>query len=483
MSDFTDLPDLAAEELGGAVLLANDEFFAAKENLLKPGPAEWREHEYTERGKWMDGWETRRRREPGFDWCVVRLGLPGVVRGVIVDTSFFRGNFPAECSIEAARIDAVLDLDALAAAEWSEMVPRSALKGDARNAFAVSGDRRCTHLRLNIHPDGGVARLRVHGEVVPDLRRLTRQGGLIDLAALENGARSIACSDMFFGNRNNLLLPGRPRNMSSGWETRRRRGPGHDWNLVRLGLPGTVRRLEIDTTHFKGNAPGSTMVEACDAIDDWRVLLPQTRLQPHTRHFFEAELRSTGRATHLRVNVYPDGGLARLRAFGEADVDDPRAAQVSRLNGLSRADAVAALRHFCGSLRWTERMADARPFEDAAALLRMADRAFWSLSEADWMEAFAAHPRIGAQGGDRAAQAEQAGVQEADRADLQRLNGEYFGRHGFVFLVSASGRSGTEMLEELKRRLSAPRQQEVRSAAEEQAKILRLRIEKFLEGR
>src|SRR5207248_3058751 len=164
-------------------------------------------------------------------------------------------------------------------------------------------------------------------------------------------------------------------------------------------------------------------------------LLPQTRLQPHTRHFFEAELRSTGRATHLRVNVYPDGGLARLRAFGEADVDDPRAAQVSRLNGLSRADAVAALRHFCGSLRWTERMADARPFEDAAALLRMADRAFWSLSEADWMEAFAAHPRIGAHGSDRAAQAEQAGVQQADRADLQRLNDEYFGRHGFVFLV------------------------------------------------
>jgi allantoicase len=493
-ADFTDLIDLAAESLGGAVLLANDEFFAEKENLIAPGPAEWREHEYTARGKWMDGWETRRRREPGFDWCVVRLGLPGVVRGVVVDTAYFRGNYPAECSLEACEIVDVLDLDALSRAEWAEILPRSALKGDAKNAFAVQDGRRFTHLRLNIFPDGGVARLRVHGEVVPDLRRLARFGGLTDLAALENGARSLICSDMFFGSRNNLLLPGRPHDMSSGWETRRRRGPGHDWNIVRLGVPGVLRHVEVDTTHFKGNAPGRCSIEACDAPGagadalagnavDWRVLLPETRTQPHTRHHFEDELRSVGRATHLRLNVFPDGGVARLRAWGEPDIDDPRAASVSRLNALPRGDAVTLLRTFCGSLRWAERMADARPFEDAAALFRMAERAFWGLLEQDWLEAFSAHPRIGEKSADHQAQREQSGVAGAAQetlSQLARLNNEYFDRFGFVFLVCAAGRSAPEMLDELRRRLAGSRAQEIRTAAEEQAKILRLRIARWL---
>ena len=496
MSDptFTDLPDLASEDLGGAAIAANDEFFAPKENLLKARAPEWREHEYTERGKWMDGWETRRRREPGHDLCIVRLGLPGVVRGVVVDTAFFRGNFPSECSLDGCAIDALLDLDALPRAEWFPLLPRAPLKGDSRNAFAVAEGRRVTHLRLNIFPDGGVARLRVHGEVLPDLERMLRSGGLVDLAALENGGRSLLCSDMFFGSRNNLLLPGRPANMSSGWETRRRRGPGHDWNIVKLGLPGVLRRIELDTTHFKGNAPGRCALEVCDAANasaealaadkvQWRVLLPETRTQPHTRHFFESELRSLGRATHLRLSVFPDGGVARLRAFGEPEIDDRRGAQVSRLNAQKRDEAVATLRAFCGSLRWAERMSDARPFEDAAALLRIADRAFWSLLESDWLEAFAAHPRIGARGGDRVAQEEQGGVQDADRAELARLNDEYFQKHGFVFLICATGLSGAQMLAGLKRRLGNPRVEEIRTAAEEQAKILRLRIGKYLEGR
>ena len=493
MSDFTDLVDLASADLGGAVLLANDEFFAPKENLLKPHPAEWREHEYTERGKWMDGWETRRRREAGHDFCVIRLGLPGVIRGVIVDTSYFRGNFPAECALDACALDASLDLEELPRAAWTEVVPRSALKGDARNAFVVSDARRFTHLRLKIFPDGGVARLRVHGQVAPDAWRLAGLGGLVDLAALENGGFSLACSDMFFGGRNNLLMPGRPRDMSGGWETRRRRGAGHDWNIVRLGLPGFLRRIEVDTTHFKGNAPGRCSLQSCDAPGasaealakdavDWRTLLAETRLQPHTAHRFEEELRTTGRATHLRLNIFPDGGVARLRAFGEPEIEDPRAAQVSRLNAMSRAEAVITLRSFCGSLRWAEKMAEARPFEDAAALLRIADRSFWNLAEADWLEAFAAHPRIGEKG-DRQSQQEQRGVEEAQRAELVELNEKYVERHGFVFLICAQGKSGAEMLDSLRWRLSSTRPQEIRTAAEEQAKILRLRIARFLEGR
>jgi allantoicase len=482
--DFTDLADLASESLGGAVLLANDEFFASKDNLLKPHAAAFREHDYTDRGKWMDGWETRRRRESGHDWCIVRLGLPGVIRGVIIDTAYFRGNYPAECSLEGCAIDAVLDLDELAGSSWSEIVPRSALKGDSKNAFEISDARRFTHLRLNIFPDGGVARLRVHGLPAPDWARLTRYGGLVDLAALENGARSLLCSDMYFGSRNNLLLPGRPRDMSGGWETRRRRGPGHDWNLIALGAPGVVRRVEVDTTHFRGNAPGRCSIEARDGESgEWRALLPESRTQPHTRHFFESELRSVGRVTHLRLNVFPDGGVARLRAWGEPDVQQPDAAAVVRLNGMSRADAIATLRSFCGSLRWAERMADARPFEDAAALFRMSDRAFWSMQEPDWLEAFSAHPRIGEKPAGKWAQEEQGGVQDQQREDLARLNKDYFDKHGFVFITCATGKSGGEMLEELKRRLGATRDEEIRTAAEEQAKILRLRIAKWLEGR
>ena len=493
MNDFTDLVDLAAEELGGSVLLANDEFFAEKENLLKAQAAEWREHEYTARGKWMDGWETRRRRQPGSDWCIVGLGLPGAIRGVVVDTAYFKGNYPAECSLEGAVIGDLLDIEGAARAEWIEILPRKALKGDSKNPFAIADSRRFTHVRFHIYPDGGVARLRVHGEVLPDLRRLQRFGGLVNLAALENGARSLVCSDMFFGSRNNLLLPGRPRNMSSGWETRRRRGPGHDWNIVRLGVPGVLRRLEIDTTHFKGNAPGRCSVEVCDAAGagadalagdavGWRTLLPETRTQPHTRHHFEEGLRSAGRATHLRLNVFPDGGVARLRAWGEPEIEDDRAAAVSRLNGLPRAEAVATLRTFCGSLRWAERMADARPVEDAAALYRLADRAFWSLSEADLLEAFAAHPRIGDRQGSAWSQEEQGGVQDAERGRLKALNAQYLDKFGFVFLVCAAGRSGADLLAELERRLASTRADEIRTAAEEQAQILRLRIGKWLLG-
>ena len=493
MNDFTDLIDLAAEELGSAVLLANDEFFAGKENLLKAHAAEWREGDYTDRGKWMDGWETRRRREPGFDWCLVRLGLPGAIRGVVVDTAHFRGNYPAECSLEGAVIPDVLDLEGAAGAEWIEILPRAPLKGDSKNPFAISDGRRFTHLRFNIYPDGGVARLRVYGEALPDLRRLQRFGGLVDLAALENGARSLVCSDMFFGSRNNLLLPGRPRNMSSGWETRRRRGPGHDWNIVRLGVPGVLRRLELDTTHFKGNAPGRCLVEVCDAPGassdalagnavDWRTLLPETRTQPHTRHHFEDELRSVGRATHLRLNVFPDGGVARLRAFGEPDLEDARGALISRLNGLPRVEAVSTLLTLCRSLRWAERMAGARPFEDAAALYRIADRAFWSMLEADFLEAFSAHPRLGEEQGSAWSQEEQGGVGDEDREKLAALNQQYAGKFGFVFLLCATGRGGAEMLAELTRRLGASRAEEIRTAAEEQAKILGLRIGKYLEG-
>src|SRR3954471_17977426 len=292
--DFRDLIDLASERLGGAVVAANDEFFAPKEAMLKPGAAEWKEGIYTERGKWMDGWATRRRRTPGHDWAIVRLGAPGIVRGLVIDTSFFTGNYPERASVEACALGDNASLEGITsgAVHWDSLLDVVALKGNAVNEFEVRGQRRrVTHLRLNIFPDGGVARLRVHGEVVPDADLFSRE---VDLAALENGGFVIACSDMHYGHRQNLIMPGRSTHMGDGWETKRRRGEGHDWSIVRLAHRGTISRIELDTDHFKGNAPGRCMVEQTDAGEhgdrfnadkaEWSELLPETPLEPHTRH-------------------------------------------------------------------------------------------------------------------------------------------------------------------------------------------------------
>jgi allantoicase len=315
-ASFVDLVNLASERLGAAVVAANDEFFAPKENLIRQAPAVWREGEYTDRGKWMDGWETRRRRDAGdHDWCIVRLGARGIVRGVDVDTSFFTGNFPEACAIDACDVAGLPSVDALARGAWREIVPRSMLSGDSHNLIAVEGAAPATYLRLRIFPDGGVARLRVHGEVVADWDRLRRQGD-VDLAASEHGGVVVACSDMFFGSRHNLIMPGEATHMGDGWETRRRRGPGHDWTIVRLGAEGTIRRVEVDTRHFKGNAPGACSIDASRDEQEWKELLPRTPLYPDTRHRFEEELKPIGEVTHARLNIFPDGGIARLRLFG-----------------------------------------------------------------------------------------------------------------------------------------------------------------------
>jgi allantoicase len=327
MTDFTDLIDVAAERLGGVVLHANDEFFAPKERLLKPHEAEWREGVYDEHGKWMDGWETRRRRTPGYDWCIIRLGVPAVVKGVVVDTAWFRGNFPESCSIDMCNLDGTPDVATLVddvLTPWTPLLPRSSLRGDSKNPFAVETRERATHLRLNIFPDGGVARLRVHGDVVPDARWLIADRE-VNLAAMELGAFVVVCSDMFFGHRQNLILPGRSTFMGDGWETKRRRGPGHDWTIIELAAPGIIERIELDTDHYKGNAPGTCRLELCNlagasadvliASDAWTEALPMTPVQPHTRHAFQPA-SGVGVATHARLSIYPDGGVARLRLFG-----------------------------------------------------------------------------------------------------------------------------------------------------------------------
>lgn len=310
MTDFPRFPDLACSVLGGRVVYANDEFFGAAHHLLDPSPSVHDPELFGPRGKVYDGWETRRRRTPGTDTAIVRLAVAAVVHGVVIDTAFFRGNYPPFASVEATTVLGYPSPDELLAADWHPLVERTGLDGDCANQIAVSAPGALvTHVRLRLHPDGGVARFRVHGEAVPDPRRL---GGRIDLAAALNGGMVTACSNLFYSSPSNVLRPANPVGMFDGWETARRRDDGNDWMVVRLGTPGTIRYVVVDTSYFVGNAPGGMLLT--DEATGMEVL-PRTRLQPDTEHRFP--VRSDMTVGSVRLDVYPDGGLARLRVVGE----------------------------------------------------------------------------------------------------------------------------------------------------------------------
>jgi allantoicase len=310
---LTRWPDLASRRLAGSVVAANDELFAERENLIRPQPPSHDPHSFGHKGKLYDGWETRRRRTPGHDWAIVRLGVPGIVHAVVVDTSYFRGNYPPEISIESACVEEYRDAAKLAAAEWFPLVGRTGARGDTRNAYAVDDRRRWTHVRLSIYPDGGVARLRVHGEAVPDPRFLA---GTIDLAAAENGGRLLGCSDAFYSAPTNLIQPGRASVMADGWENARRRDGGHDHATFALAGDGVVRHVELDTSCFVGNAPGWARLSGRLTDDaSKRLIVARTALLPDTRHRF---LSATAKpVAQVRLDVFPDGGLSRLRIWGE----------------------------------------------------------------------------------------------------------------------------------------------------------------------
>ncbi len=485
------LADLAAARLGGAALAASDEFFAPKERLLEAAAPVFRERAYTERGKWMDGWETRRRRGPGHDWALVRLGLPGIARAVVVDTTHFRGNHPAACSVDGLAADATVPVEDLlgASADWHELLPRTPLEPDLEQRLPVEAPLRVSHVRLNIYPDGGVARLRVLGEPVPDLRRLAAPDGRTDLAAAVGGAEVVACSDMSFAAAGNLLLPGDALDMGDGWETRRRRGPGHDWALVRLAAEGVIERVEVATTHYQGNYPERCGVEAClEAEADraqvpeggWWTVVPLSPLGPHARHVFAALPGPA--ATHVRLTIHPDGGVSRLRVWGKVSDGGWRRWGLRWLNALPARQAEEELLACGGSREWSSRMAASRPFATAEELAGVADKVWEALGPSDWLEAFAAHPRIGERSASSWSASEQAAVEQADGGVLAALadgNRAYEARFGHVFLVCASGRGAAELLAELRGRLGNDPETELRTAAAEQGKITRLRLERL----
>ena len=296
----------------------------------------------------MDGWETRRRREPGSDHAVVRLGCPGIVRRVVIDTAFFTGNYPPEASVEGCGVEGYPSPEELVGADWAPLVGRSELAADTVHEFVVDDQRRLTHVRLSIYPDGGVARLRVFGEVVADPRWLPPA---FDLAALEHGARILDCSNSFYSTPNNLIKPGLARVMGEGWETARRRGEGNDWVSVQLACAGRPVLAEIDTTHFVGNAPGWASLTG-----EGIALLPRIRLQPDTRHRFAL---TPAEVAQVRLDVFPDGGIGRLRLHG-VPTEAGRAALLLRFANALPDSQLAAL------LGGAE--AGDRPYPEVAAL-------------------------------------------------------------------------------------------------------------------
>ena len=321
--------DLVNEKVGGKALACSDEWFAECSNLVLNAEPVFKAGHFVSTGQWMDGWESRRSfgrahragDTADFDWCILRLGVPGRIRGVDINTSHFRGNAPEFASLEAAVVVGEVD----DGTEWVEILPKSPTQAHSQNLFDVASPEVWTHVRLNMHPDGGIARLRVYGEAEIDRDNFI-DGELIDLASVMNGGRGLECSDMFYSSPSNLLMPGRGVNMGDGWETKRRRDDGNDWCMVKLGVPGSIRKVILDTAHFKGNFPDSFKLEGamCEAGDpyapdlEWQTVLPRSALHADQEHLFIKQIVAPENAlfSHVRLNIYPDGGVSRLRVFG-----------------------------------------------------------------------------------------------------------------------------------------------------------------------
>ena len=314
--------NLADPRLGSKVIFKTDDFFASANRIINPNPPIFKDGVFDRHGKWMDGWETRRRRKKGFDYLIIKLGKPGRIFSVDIDTTHFSGNQPQYASLEACQNNKKLNSNS----KWSKILNYKKLGPNKNHNFKSQNKSTFNYIRLNIFPDGGVARLRLYGKIEIDKKTINNKN--INLTSVLNGASIVGCNNEHFGRAENIIAPGKGKNMGDGWETRRSRGKNFDWLIIKFGKPGLIKKLEIDTHHFKGNYPDSCSIQTAIINKDlsnnlivknsknWKFILNKSKLSAHKKHVFKKFLIKRNKENYLKINIYPDGGISRIRAFG-----------------------------------------------------------------------------------------------------------------------------------------------------------------------
>jgi len=317
--------NLAEPRLGSKVIFKTDDFFASANRIINPNPPIFKEGVFDKHGKWMDGWETRRRRKKGHDYLILKLGKPGKIHKVDIDTSYFNGNQPSKVSLEAC-FDKKKTPNKNS--KWVKILNKKSTKPNSHHFFNIKNKSIFTHIKLNIYPDGGVARIRIYGNM-----KINKQFGkkVINLTSVLNGASPIACNNEHFGRAENILAPGIGKNMGDGWETRRSRGKNFDWLILKCATAGNINKIQIDTHYFKGNYPDKCSIQAAYLNDkispqnivnkskNWKLLLNKVKLHAHKKHNFKNMTMKNKKINYIKINIFPDGGISRIRAFGRAD--------------------------------------------------------------------------------------------------------------------------------------------------------------------
>jgi len=316
--------NLSDPRLGSKVIFKTDDFFASANRIINPSPPIFKEGVFDKHGKWMDGWETRRRRGKGFDYLIIKLGKPGRIFNVDIDTTHFSGNQPTYASLEACQNIKKLNNSS----KWTKILNYKKLEPNKNHKFSIKNKSVFTHVKLNIYPDGGVARLRLYGEI--ETKNINYGSKTINLTSMLNGASIVGCNNEHFGSAENVLAPGKGKNMGDGWETRRSRGKNFDWLIIKMGQAGKINKIEIDTHHFKGNYPDKCSVQGAfiskklsnnsivKKSNKWKTLINKAKLHPHKKHNFKNKTIKISKVNYIRINIYPDGGISRIRTFGKA---------------------------------------------------------------------------------------------------------------------------------------------------------------------
>ena len=319
------LIDLAQSRLGSKIVFKTNEFFAPAKRIINPWPPIFKEGVFDKHGKWMDGWETKRKRGKGYDYLILKLGRPGRISKIDIDTSYFSGNQPTKVSLQACFSKKKLPNKN---SKWTTILKKKPTKANSHHFFNIKNKSIFTHIKLNIFPDGGVARIRIYGSI-EILKNFT--GKVLNLTSVLHGATPIACNNEHFGRAENILAPGMGKNMGDGWETRRSRGKNFDWLIIKCATAGKINKIQIDTHHFKGNYPDKCSIQAAfidkkissrvivNNSKKWKLLLSKVKLYAHKKHNFKNNLMKSKKINYIKINIFPDGGISRIRVFGKTE--------------------------------------------------------------------------------------------------------------------------------------------------------------------